>query len=205
MSDHRYVILDHFLDGNDLAHADAVWPAPDWPGWVGLDRLDPAYADKRASNLETPLPPFLATLLARMAAADLGALVGLPGCVADLSLVGAGLFAYPPGGGLASHVDADTHRRLGLRRTWSAVLYAHPAWDAGWRGELVLEHPDGTGYRAVACVPGRLVVFDSRERRHRVEAVTCPEGVERRCLALFGYAPEPGPGLRRRADFARVA
>lgn len=200
----RHVVIDPFLTSDEVLRANAAWPAPDWPGWVGLDALDPAYAGKRASDLQTPLPGFLASLLLRMADVRLGAMLGMSDAVADLSLVGAGLFAYPPGVGLASHVDADAHRRLGQRRAWSAVLWVHAGWDAGWGGELVLEAPPACEW--VGCVPGRLACFDCRSRRHHVEAVRCPSGMERRCLALFGFLPvEVTHPRRARADFGRSA
>jgi hypothetical protein len=105
----------------------------DWAGWFSYD---PAYEAKRVSDLTAPLPPVLSMLLARMAQANLGAMLGMPDSVADLSLHGGGLFAYPRGSGLGRHQDADVHPRLGLARAWSAVLFVHPSWGGDWGGEL---------------------------------------------------------------------
>jgi hypothetical protein len=194
----RHVVIDRFLDSADLIHADARWPARDWAGWFSYD---PAYEAKRVSDLTAPLPPVLSMLLARMAQANLGAMLGMPDSVADLSLHGGGLFAYPRGPGLGRHQDADVHPRLGLARAWSAVLFVHPSW-GDWGGEL-----EFAGVPPLAPLPGRLVAFDCREAAHAVAPVRCPEGCERRCLALFGYLAAPGEGKRPRAAFedARAA
>jgi Rps23 Pro-64 3,4-dihydroxylase Tpa1-like proline 4-hydroxylase len=193
----RHVVIDGFLSTGEVIHADCCWPKEDWAGWV---RYSPEYEHKLASDLVTPLPPFLSALLARMAAVNLGALLGMSEAVADLSLYGAGLFSYPKGAGLGSHVDADCHPRLGLRRAWSAVLFVHSMWDCGaWGGELCLEGVDAA---IIEPRPGRLAVFNCMERHHHVAPVYCPRGAERRCLALFGYLPEASAGARPRAVFA---
>lgn len=190
----RSVVIERFLTPSEVIHADACWPAPGWPGW---HRYDPSYECKVVSNLTHPLPPFLAELLARMAQAGIGAMLGMPQSVADLSLAGGGLHAMPAGAGLARHLDADVHPRLGLARCWSAVLYVHPSWGECWGGELEID-----GAPPTAPAPGRLAAFDSREAWHAVAPVRCPPGAERRSLAIFGYLCEPGKGERPRALFA---
>lgn len=188
----RQLVIDGFLSSSEVVQADACWPLPSWPGWVRYD------SGKIACDVSTPLPVALSALLCRMAAAGLGALVGLPESAADLTLWGGGLHAMPRGSALGVHQDADVHPRLRLLRAWSAVLYVHAAWDPAWGGDLVLDAPEPV---QIAPRPGRLAVFDCREVRHHVTAVRCPEGAERRSLALFGYLPRQGPGLRPRALF----
>jgi hypothetical protein len=186
----RCVVIDGLLTAAELRAAIAAWPAADWPGWVAYP------GGKRAADAASALPAALAALLARLAGLSLGALVGMPDAPADLSLYGGGCHELPPGAGLGEHRDADTHARLGLRRAWSAALYVHPAWEAGWGGELVL---CGRPNRTVAPLPGRLAVFDARNCRHRVDAVAGP--VPRRSLAVFGYQPAAGRRRRPRAEF----
>lgn len=189
----RLVVIDHFLTPAEVVAADACWPAADWPGWV---RYDERYEAKRASDLQAPVPPALAAILARVARSGVGDVLGLPSSVADLSLYGGGLHAYPAGAGLARHLDADTHPRLGLARCWSAVLWVHPSWGECWGGELHLD-----GERPILPAPGRLAAFDCRDSAHAVAPVRCPPGAERRSLALFGYLPCEGERRRPRAAF----
>ncbi len=182
----RLVIIDHFASAEELAACNACWPDIHWPGWV-------TYADqggKRASDLFTPLPVALSVLLARMAAVDFGAILGIPGSVPDLSMRGGGLHEIQAAGCLPPHRDSDTHARLGLMRAWSAVLFLSRC-DGG---ELWLE-----GMPQVEPLPGRLIAFDCRTVAHGVQTVR--EG-ERRSLAIFGYSPVAGPNLRPRADFS---
>lgn len=193
----RSVVIEQFLTPAEVLEANACWPAASWPGWV---RYDERYEAKAASDLQTPVPPLLSAILARMAQAGLGAILGMPESVADLGLHGGGLHAMPPGAGLARHLDADRHPRLGLARAWSAALWVHPYWGAGWGGELEID-----GAPRIEPRPGRLAAFDSRDAAHAVAPVRCPAGCERRSLALFGFLPAPGEGRRPRAVFEHAA
>jgi hypothetical protein len=187
-------VLDNPFNPSEVAAADIAWPDAEWPGWV---LYNPRYESKRASDVTSKLPPACGLLLGRMAAMKLpeGFLTGL---VPDLGCWGAGLNEMlPEGSGLGTHLDADTHGRLHLARVLSAVLYVHYQWDVSWGGELVLAE-----HQPVACLPGRLVIFDCRETLHRVEPVTCPKGRSRRSLSMFWYAPALGACKRVRAKFA---
>lgn len=191
----NYLVIDALFAADEVAAANACWPAGDWPGWVSYRGT--GRGDKSASDLLTALPVPLAVLLARLAGADVGGLLGMRGAVPDLSLTGGGLHVIPPGGSLPAHLDADVHPRLGLARAWSACLYVHPEWQGGWGGELALH---GERPLITPPVPGRLVAFDATIR-HEVLQVRCPPGRERRSIALFGYHPKPGAGERPRALF----
>lgn len=199
-----HVVLDGFASTEEIAAADADWPAPDWPGWM---HYTGERGQKAASDLLTPLPLPCSRLLARMAGANLGAALGMPASVADLSLHGGGLHEIGPGGNLPTHLDADGHARLGLLRAWSAVLFAHPDWEPEWGGELYFCDRHGNPVASYAPLPGRLVAFDCRgDAYHGVLPVRCPATVggtacSRRSLALLGYLPEPAGGLRARAVF----
>lgn len=190
-----HLIIDDLFAPALIAAANDCWPGARWPGWVSY--CGTGRGEKYASDLAAPVPTPLSVLLARMAALDLGAMLGMAGAAPDLSLYGAGLHAMPAGGSLPAHLDADTHPRLGLARAWSACLYVHDEWHGGWGGELALH-----GERPVITppLPGRLVAFDAGVR-HEVLAVRCPPGRERRSLALFGYWPKPGANERPRALF----
>lgn len=191
----NYLVIDGVLTPDELAAANESWPGSRWIGWVSYHGT--GRGDKYASDLQTPLPLALSLLLARVAAMDVGALLGMRGAVPDLSLYGAGLHAVPAGGSLPAHLDADTHPRLGLARAWSACVYVHEEWGQGWGGELALH---GERPAITPPSPGRLVAFDASVR-HEVLPVRCPPGRERRSLALFGYHAKAGAGLRPRALF----
>lgn len=189
------IVHDNLFPSGLVRAANLTWPAADWKGWV---RYDPSYECKRASDLMAPLPSPAGLLLARMAAVPVAEwFPSWPALVPDLSLWGAGLHEMPTGPGLARHLDADTHARLGLRRVLTAVLWVHDEWLPEWGGELQL----GAGL-AIVPAPGRLAVFACGEEWHEVRPVCCPPGASRRSLALFWYAASPGFGGRPRALFA---
>jgi len=191
----NFVVHDGLFPPERIHAAREAWPAADWPGWVAYD---PATQCKRASDLTTPLPTACGLLLAELAAlpvADWFPAAVRP-LICDLGLRGAGLHEMPPGPGLAPHLDADTHGRLGIQRVLSAVLWVHELWTPLWGGELVF-----AGGAVVEPLPGRLVVFDCREEQHQVRAVTGPADVARRSLAVFWYGAQPGAGRRMHADF----
>lgn len=184
------LIVRDGLFGQDLLdQANECWPYRYWPGWVSYEEK---HHCKMASDLTFPLPSIFGLLLSKMAL--------LPLCdwfdidlVPDLSLHGGGIHQMSQGGVVGSHLDADTHPRLGVERVISSVLYVHPKWEMEYGGELIL---DAT---CVQPLPGRLVVFDCRDQRHHVMPVKSVE--ERRSLTLFWYAPRLGTNTRRRAQF----
>lgn len=195
----RCVVVDDYLTSSEVLAASRCWPGPDWPGWV---RYDGPQEGKRASDLSTPLPPYLCSLLARLARLDLGALVGLEGTAADLGLHGAGLHEVAPGGRVGPHEDAGMHPRLGLARAWSAALYVHPSWCPSWGGALALR---GESPRVIDPLPGRLVVFACAGLEHEVTPVRRGTPASRRSLALFGYGAPAPRGAAVRAQFAARA
>lgn len=70
---------------------------------------------------------------------------------------------YPPGAGYARHVDQLQGRDL---RRVSLILYLNESWRPGDGGELRVF--DGTGYRDIEPLAGRLACFLSEGREHEV-------------------------------------
>src|SRR4051812_39781533 len=181
-----HAILDGAFDVAQIARAAADWPKDDWPGWV---RYDGRAQDKRASDLQTPLPPSCAELLRLMSRVPVEWLFDAPDLVPDLGLYGAGLHESETGHGVSLHLDADRHARLALQRVLSGALYVHSRWESEWGGELELWHADRSAASVrIAPLPGRLVIFDARGAAyHRVASVKAPEGIRRQSLAMFWY------------------
>ena len=190
----KAIALDGLFPPEMVRAACDWWPVPSWPGWVNYD---PKYECKRASNLTDGLPPACSIMLARMAMLPVSQWFGVAALLPDLSLWGAGLYDMPAGGGLGRHLDADTHKRLGLRRELSAVLWVHDEWRPDWGGEVCLD-----GGLTVLPMSGRFLAFQCGQEWHEVKPVSCPAGVTRKALAMFWYAPVAGDGRRPRAVFA---
>jgi hypothetical protein len=189
------VVHDNLFSPELVRAAREQWPAASWKGWVAYD---PQTQCKRASDLQTPIPPACGVLLAALASLQVAQWFG-GDLIPDLSLHGAGLHEMPTGPGLRLHLDSDTHARLGVERVLSAVLWIHDEWRAAWGGELVLD-----GGATIRPTPGRVVVFDCRNELHHVEPVTCPADVSRRSLAMFFYSPQVGNNQRPRACFTEA-
>lgn len=183
------LIKDGLFDRDLLDAVNASWPADDWEGWV---RYDQDNHRKMASDLMYPLPPIIGTALSKMASLPASKWAGeevLP----DLSMHGAGLHMLKPGGVVGTHVDADTHPRIGVQRALSMVLWVHERWGPDDGGLLVLDEV------AVSPIPGRLALFDCRRQVHEVTRVVGAN--DRRSLALFWYAAKVGDGSRKKATF----
>lgn len=156
-------------------------PDPSCPGWVEYDN---ALEKKRAINVDVGLGlqswPFVAWL---------AHLSGIDNLQSDPSQWGAGIHVTFPGGFLAPHVDAASHRVSGLERKLNVVVYLTPQWDSSWGGATVFY--DSLGESVIHRVypkQGRILVWECNDYAvHGVEEV---KGEMRRVtVASYYYAP----------------
>tara|TARA_R110000824_G_scaffold187178_5_gene368437 strand:+ start:2850 stop:3428 length:579 start_codon:yes stop_codon:yes gene_type:complete len=178
-----HLILDDFAPSPMIRAAAKTWPDRQWSWW---HKYDDETALKLATMGRAPFPPASQLLLDRMAMLDVSELCHNP--FPDLSFHAGGMHTLPPGGFLGLHKDAEIHPLTGWTRMLNAILFIEGD------GDLYLGR-DGR-YR-VDPVPGRLVLFSTRQAWHGVH-----EGRRtRKSLALYWWGDRPEAKGSERAVF----
>jgi hypothetical protein len=113
---------------------------------------------------------------------------GLYGLFLDPWLEGAGLHSLPCGGFLNMHTDFNVHPHHQWHRRANVLIYLNEDWDEAWGGHLILGK---NREKKISPRAGRAVIFETNQDswHGNPEPVTCPEGVERRSLAMYYYTP----------------
>jgi hypothetical protein len=130
----------------------------------------------------------------------LSQLTGIPNLIADPSLEGGGLHQSGPQGFLNIHADFTVHHHhSNWRRRVNLILYLNEVWSEDWGGAIELW--DRSMTRCVVKVPPLLnhaVIFSTDEDSYHgfPDALTCPEGVTRKSVALYYYTEESGANAR---------
>ena len=120
----------------------------------------------------------------------LSQITGIENLIADSYLWGGGMHQIEQGGKLAIHADFNRHPRYNLDRRLNALLYLNPNWQEDYGGHLELWDREMTGCVVrIAPLFNRLVVFATTDFSYHghPDALTCPEGVTRKSLALYYY------------------
>ena len=126
---------------------------------------------------------------------QLSEITNIPKLLADPELVGGGMHVTGPHGRLDVHVDFNFIPERKLHRRLNILIYLNPTWEADWGGAVELWDRDVRHcHHALAPRLNRCVIFQTSETSfHGVQAVRCPEGVERRSFAAYYYTREPPP------------
>lgn len=169
------------------AEIDAIneeWPLTGWRDKSGKTSI-------KSHTLD--LPPTAEKVVKRLTSpefrAELSAAFGIPDLLPDPEKFGAGLHCIRRGGFLGMHVDFNRHPS-GLWRRVNLLLYLNREWRKSWGGALRLE-----GAGAVVEIPpnaGTAVIFPTTETswHGHPEPLNCPEGRERRSIAIYYYTRE---------------
>jgi hypothetical protein len=123
----------------------------------------------------------------------IGCISGIDRLLPDPMLAGGGLHQSPRSGFLDLHVDANYHPfDKSLHRRVNIIIYVTPNWREEWGGQLEFwsdrRHKPDQLANGVVPVFNRAIIFNTtRTSWHGVSAVSCPEGIARRSLALYYY------------------
>lgn len=114
---------------------------------------------------------------------------GISGLFADPDLFGAGLHCIPRDGFLKMHVDFNQHPK-GWNRRVNLLIYLNERWEDSWKGHLQLGMHGQA--KKIAPIGGRCVIFETNDKswHGHPEPLACPEGVQRRSLALYYYTKD---------------
>ncbi len=215
-----HLVVDDALPADVFAAAVAEFPARDDPCWIGyLHVNETKFANPASTTWGPTLQELAAALCTDEFVKTLSKLTGFDHLVADPTMDGGGLHQTLRGGHLNIHADFTTHhRRPELRRRVNLLLYLNEYWDPAWGGALELWDSDGRScVTRVEPIANRMLIFTtSADAYHgHPDALTCPQGVARRSLALYyftaedrpvrratRYRPRPGDGLKGAAIWA---
>jgi len=195
-----HIAIDRFLDAADARAIAEEYPTFEQAKALGFsfnavnERKKIQITD---SSRFTPHVKALSDFLASPAfLADLSALTGIPGLLADPALFGGGMHMTGPHGRLDVHVDFNRGDG-GLYRRLNLLVYLNPDWDEAWGGQIELWDPSVT--RCCVSLPptlGRCVIFETSQISfHGVAPLRCPADHVRRSFATYYYttaAPADG-------------
>jgi hypothetical protein len=131
-------------------------------------------------------------------------LTGIDNLLPDWSMDGGGLHQTLRGGHLNVHADFTTHH---VKENWSRrvniLLYLNQDWREEWGGQLELWDQEMTAAQArVQPAGNRMLVFTTSEDSFHghPDALTCPDDVARRSMALYYFTEESSP-VRRATNY----
>jgi len=203
-----HIVIDDFLSAEMTRYIAARFPVlAERAGQEAVSALmvdgRPAQAGKRWISREAAVDIAIRCLYWELNSgsflAFLERLTGIGPLLPDPYLAGGGLHETRTGGFLRVHADFNKHPELGLARRLNLLVYLNPEWDPAWGGELELwDEGMQACERRVPPIGGRCVIFStSRTSYHgHPHALTCPEGVARRSLAMYYYTNETGQPLQ---------
>lgn len=182
-----HIVIENFIDEKTLKAINDEWPEEGWTQSNGKSSIK-WHTQK--------LPPAAARIANSQYVLDLvKSLTGIDDLFTDPELLGAGLHCIPTGGYLGMHVDFNRHPK-GWQRKVNFLLYLNQEWQTEWNGHLQL------GIRQpvrIEPVGGRAVIFITNDNswHGHPEPLNCPDGVQRRSLALYFYTNEKPTRSRR--------
>jgi hypothetical protein len=193
-----HVVLDGFLPDEVARALVDEFPPRDAVPWIAYDS---ATERKLESLDEATLGSLTRQVISQLNGGALVSflekLTGITGLVPDPALWGGGLHQIEPGGFLEVHADFNVHPSTGLHRRLNLLLYLNPGWQDDWGGHLELWGRDMRRCE-IRVLPAfnRCVVFNTdRYCFHgHPHALTSPDGVTRKSLALYYYARDAGEG-----------
>jgi len=201
-SPYPHIVLENFLDPGVLRECITEFnQLNEGGGWInykhynedkrGLNKIDLLPTTIRETINELNSPAFLEWL---------SAITGIKGLRKDDGLEGGGIHQSTRGGFLNIHADFTVHpHHRNWQRRVNVLVYLNEGWQEAWGGKLELwDRKMKACEESVLPVFNRCVIFntDADSFHGHPEAMTCPEGVYRRSIALYYYTEEANPYRR---------
>ena len=193
-----HVVLDDVLFPDAFRAAAKEFPAlrdPFWKGYLHVNETK--YGNTQPDTWGSTLTAVAQDLTSPDFVAFLEELTGIRGLLPDWSMDGGGLHETLRGGHLNVHADFTTHH---VKENWSRrvniLLYLNEEWLEQWGGQLELWDKEMTAPQAKVQPAGnRMLVFTTSDDSFHghPEALTCPEDVARRSMALYYFTEEASP------------
>ena len=191
-----FVQIDDFLEPAFAAEVAAAYPTPEQA--EGQGRTFDAVNERGKTQICDPerFPPPVRRLHEALASpewlAQVEAITGIPGLVADPELAGGGMHVMAGRSHLDVHVDFNRLPASGLFRRLNILVFLNDVWDSAWGGNLELWNRSVDECTAtITPLLNRCVMFQTSEHSfHGVEPLDCPPGHYRRSFAAYYYTAE---------------
>lgn len=190
-----HIAFDNFIDPQAIRQAVNDFPPIRDEGWIHYVHVN---EKKGGLNKRDLLPASILSIIDEFNSprftAWLSQLTGIPGLVPDPDLEGGGIHQIERGGFLNIHADftAHPHKRMWRRRV-NVLLYLNDNWQEEFGGHLELWEKDmSKAFKRVLPVLNRCVIFntDFDSYHGHPHALTCPDGVTRKSIALYYFTEE---------------
>lgn len=192
-----HIFFDDFLPAAVADEAAREFPAAEADIWQRFEQRGLQYL-KLACEDEQKLPPAIRDILCALNSATfltfLERLTGIEHLIPDPYFHGGGLHQTLPGGHLDVHLDFNLHHRMCVYRRLNLLIYLNRDWQESYGGQFELRETK-TAAPSLSLLPvfNRAALFStSKISWHgQPRAVSCPEGMARRSLALYYYTVAP--------------
>lgn len=200
-----HIVLDDVLHPDAFAKAAAEFPGIKDEFWKGyLHVNETKYANTQPDTWGTTLTAVAKEFVSPEFVEFLVKLTGIDDLIPDWTMDGGGLHQTLNGGHLNIHADFTTHH---VHKNWARrvniLLYLNEEWRDEWGGKLELWDADMTACQDKVTPAGnRMLVFTtSFDSFHgHPDALTCPDDVARRSMALY-YFTEEEKAVRRSTNY----
>jgi hypothetical protein len=190
-----HIHLERFLDPSLARELAREFPRAGTAAWTQYKHYN---ENKLGLTKRDQLPNGLGRLIDELNGpeftAALSRLTGIPNLIADPTLEGGGLHQSGPRGFLNIHADFTVHHHHShWRRRVNLILYLNEGWAESWGGAIELWDRGMTHcVTKIAPLLNHAVIFSTDEDSYHgfPDALTCPEGVTRKSVALYYYTEE---------------
>ena len=188
----KYIILDHFIKGNDaslIATEHEAVPPEYWLDYSHTNQIKTGLTDKSLMGKNTRL--LIEELSSSVFLEWLSGLTGFKDLIVDPKLDRAGLHKIKTNGYLNVHTDEQSHTKHKYwKRRLNLLLYLSPDYEKNWGGNLELW--DYTNRKLIESISpefNRCVIFatDDKSYHGHPSPLNCPENSARKSLALYYY------------------
>jgi hypothetical protein len=200
-----HIVLDDVLHTEAFHRAADEFPGirdPFWKGYLHVNETK--YGNTQPDTWGPTLNGVAKELVSPEFVSFLQDLTGIDNLLPDWSMDGGGLHQTLRGGHLNVHADFTTHH---VKENWSRrvniLLYLNQDWREEWGGQLELWDQEMTAAQArVQPAGNRMLVFTTSEDSFHghPDALTCPDDVARRSMALYYFTEESSP-VRRATNY----
>jgi hypothetical protein len=201
------IVLDDFLGDDTAERAYAAFPTDiEKKGWIHWLHFN---EHKHGLNNILLLPAAITDVINCFNSATfvdfLEKLTGIKSLTADHTLEGGGVHLSQRGGYLNIHTDFSSHPKFAnLSRRLNVILYLNKNWLPEYKGELEFWSKDMKQCeKKIAPLFNRLVVFTTDQKSFHgfPDPIRCPEGDNRKSIALYYYAHTEGQAKVRSTNY----
>jgi Rps23 Pro-64 3,4-dihydroxylase Tpa1-like proline 4-hydroxylase len=195
-----HIVIDDFLPEDSFRAVHEALPRRDDPSivWGNLSANLPdgrpaqqhKYHLQNVLLMKPPVRELIGELNSGPFTLNLQRLTGVMKLITDPLLQGGGVHLVEAGGLLRVHADFNQHPSYQLKRRLNLLLYFNEDWREEYGGHLELWNRDVSQcVQRIPPIANRCVIFNTSSDSYHghPHALTCPQGVVRKSIALYYY------------------